>query len=868
MYSRKITRLILAVVAAALVLILGAVSLHGLFFQEKNAESTLSTGVTALLFSLLIGIALLGTLTFILKRAERAGRADRILLKLRETALESVEEGIVLTDRNEYPVWFNTTLLQMTRLTRDGADQIPLLLPISPSRSREFYKTVRETILNGNIWHGTIETEGTDGTDRTEEVTILPLKIESDEVDHFVSIRRDLTKRKQMEGELLTARNRADEVAHLKSELLAGLSDDLRPQLLDIIGTADRALEIEPNENRKTDLETIYVSAEILIRTIQDTLDFSRLETGTVELAPKPFKLRTTMGSVMKDVAPRADGRNVELILRIPPDMPDELVGDSQRLRKVLLNLLDNALYFTSRGEVRTEVRVLQREANRITIEFEVSDSGAGIPEDALSAISEMLAHGEKSVSSRAGGTGLGLAISARLVKMMGGAIHAESIQGRGSTFRFSSLFDVEGEAPLPISMPDAIRERKMKVLVVDDNTSNREIVSEMLTRFELEPVCADTPAGASDLAADSELCGSPFGLALIDSTMPAMNGLELIENLREKNLLKCPVILMTAVERGNRFKSITRHGTISFISKPVQEDGLRSAIVYAITRESTQSEPVRPEGGGPDPETYRPLRILLAEDHPVNQKLAVRSLEKKGHRVTVANNGIEAVQACERDTFDVILMDLLMPKMDGIEAARTIRKMETMTGDRTPIIALTANAGLEDKERCRDAGMDEFLSKPVRARKLYETIQRLVPRTANAGQAESEDEAGPPHVSTPSPFDGIDIASALELVDGDENILREMAGILIDCMPNMLTNIREAARDGDRQKLIRAAHNMKGSVGNVCATDAMDAAARIETLAEKGDMNAAVEATGELEDVVERLRPSLNRLGGRESCQ
>jgi CheY-like chemotaxis protein len=553
-------------------------------------------------------------------------------------------------------------------------------------------------------------------------------------------------------------------------------------------------------------------------------------------------------------LALRAHKKGLELVDYVAADVPDGLVGDPHRLRQVVVNLIGNAIKFTERGEVVLRVEAQRRATEGVELHFAVRDTGIGIAPEQQQKLFRAFSQADTSTTRKYGGTGLGLAISARLIRLMGGEVWLESEVGRGSTFHFTVPFGLaRGPAARPMP-PEPAEVHGLPVLVVDDNATNRRILREMLTNWGMRPTVVE--GGRQALAAMERALGAgePFALVLLDAMMPEMDGFTLAERIGQDAQLVGPTLMMlSSANRGEDAARCRELGVATYLTKPVRQSTLLDAVMTALGTSASGADRAAPTAARPTPVAgRRALRLLLAEDNVVNQRLAVSLLQKRGHQVVVVGNGREALAALESERFDAVLMDVQMPEMDGFEATAAIRAREAATGDHIPIIAMTAHALKEDRERCLDAGMDAYVSKPLRPQVLFDVLEAQVPVTAAAGTAAAAAAA-------------FDRDAALERVDGDVELLKELAGLFLDECPQWMAEIREAITGREASKLQEAAHALKGSVGNFGAREAFEAARRLEGIGRDPDWAHAEEAWAALEAAIGRLGAALIGLSRAE---
>ncbi len=765
--------------------------------------------------------------------------------------VENLEDGYYETDLSGNFTFFNDAMCDILGYERNAMERVNLKRFLDEENTKKVFD-IFDSVLNSGrsikaFEHLIIRK---DGSFRFVESSVSLIKDTHQDVIGFRGIVRDVTERKKAEA-LKQEKMAAEAASRSKSEFLANMSHEIRTPLNSITGLTELVLDTDLSADQREDLEVVKSASFSLLSIINDILDFSKIEAGRLELDEIPFVLRDFMGESIRILAIRAHEKGIELAFRVAPDVPDQLLGDPVRLRQVLLNLAGNAIKFTEHGEVVVSVSMKQKTDADAHLHFSVRDTGIGIPKEKHAAIFQPFQQADGSTSRRFGGTGLGLAVSSQLAGLMGGRIWVESEPGIGSNFHFTAVGKLNPEVEDVMPPKPGFDLSGVRALVVDDNAANLEIIQELLENWGMIAVTANDAKTAQRLLSDVESPAQNFRLAVIDADMPESDGFKLARGINRQSSLELPIIMMLTHSLLRGLPELKEIGVRATVTKPVRVSDLLHAVAEALgLREGGRK--VLPEEPRPAVSSYKsPLKILVTEDTPFNQKFIQRLLGRWGFQALIVENGIKAVEAVTRQPFDLILMDVQMPMMDGFEATAEIRKLETESDRRIPIIAMTAHAMKGDRERCLAAGMDDYIPKPISAAALQNMIFEHVPKALSMAPVEQKQ---PPQ---PAP-EVINRKELLTAFDNDAEFFKEAVGMFLSDFPKMLQNIETAVQTGNAKDLHMAAHALKGMVGNFQAKTAMQAAFVLEQMGRKQDFNGAEKALENLAAEMRTLKHTL----------
>jgi PAS domain S-box-containing protein len=757
-------------------------------------------------------------------------------------------------------------------------------LPYVPSEGRENHlASVTRTAKGEPLTNVELRRKRKDGTSIDFLLSTAPMFDAQGKVVAYLGVMNDITARKHAEEklklytseleaardvqeqntreltkafeDLAIAKARAEAASQAKSEFLTNMSHEIRTPLNGILGMSELLLDTSLSSEQSEYLTMLKSSTDALLTLVNDILDFSKVEARKITLEAIEFKLAESIGDTLKSLAVRASQKGLEVACALSPQVPEYLIGDPGRLRQIILNLVGNAIKFTEKGEVVVQVEVDSQSEDHAMLHFSVRDTGIGIPPEKQKIIFGPFEQADGSTTRRYGGTGLGLAITSHLVRLMGGRIWVESAPAQGSTFHFTGRFGL-GRSPGAAHWAEFARLRNLPALVVDDNSTNRHILVEVLRRWKMIPTEAEGGQRALALLEQSKRARNPYAVILLDSQMQDLDGFAVAEFVKhDLELAGAVILILTSGGRPGDAARCRQLGIAAYLMKPVKQSELLEAILLALGA---------PSGASSQPlvtrhslrEERRKLRILLAEDNPVNQALVMRLLEKRGHTVAVVANGREALEALEKASttrFDLILMDMLMPEMDGEECVARIRAKENGSASRIPIIALTAHAMNGDRERFLAIGMDGYLSKPVRAQQLFETIEGLL--QVPAGPAASQ----PPDNHRVNVLDRRQVLARFE---GDKLLLGNLISAFFNDCPMLVGAVRDAAERQDDVQFQGVTQVLKNHLALFSARAACEAADLAELAGRTQGLEHVGEALARLEEELERLLPALANLG------
>ena len=777
-----------------------------------------------------------------------AGEALRGSEERYRRIVETTPDGYYEVDINGNYTFFNEAmcdLLGYSKMDMTGMNHRAFL---DDTNSKKLLNAINQVYRTGESlkaldWAYTRR----DGSERYAESSITLITDSKGQPTGFGGFMRDTTARRQAEA-LRQAKMAAETANREKSRFLANMSHEIRTPLNSIIGLIELMLETDLRPDQREDLDVVISSAYALLSLINNLLDFSKIEAGKFELEDAPFDLRDFMKETLRMMAMRTQAKGLELSYRVAPETPNRLVGDPDRLRQILLNLIENAVKFTDEGEVVVYVASDSPTASEANLRFSVEDTGIGIPKDKQQSIFSAFKQVDAKITGRYGGTGLGLAVSSQLVKLMGGKFDVSSKTGQGSRFDFTAVFKRLPEEHRAGEASD-LDLRGIKILVVDDNATSRRITKEMLDEWQMEVKFASNSEEARQVLSGLGALEKPVDLVLIDSDMPGSDGFALARWIKDQKLKNLRMIMMLTFPHLKRKTEFQPLGVKAGVIKPLNPSEVLNAMRVALDKKTPGAEQPRKVVEAKPKTVTRSLKILVAEDTPFNQTFILRLLEKNGFHPILVENGQQAVDRFNPDAVDVILMDVQMPEMDGFEATREIRKLEAQKGGHIPIIAMTAYATEGDRERCLAAGMDDYVSKPISAGKLFKTIETLIPPDDTVQPSDEKKGCS------------LNADGLIKSFENDHNLFKELVEIFVNDYPQMLTTLRKSLKTTDAKTLSRTAHSLKGMLRNFQAEIAADTAFDLEKKGQQGELDDADKIVENLADQLDEVAKKLKAL-------
>ncbi|MDB5842085.1 MAG: hypothetical protein JWQ23_4037 [Herminiimonas sp.] len=790
------------------------------------------------------------------KRAEEALRDSEEKFR---SIVETTKDWIWSIDPEGRVLYANPAVESVLGYTPEELQGTNILTRLHPAQQQEVAETLSTLVRENATWSNMLLCwHHKDGRNRYTQSTAIPMLGDHGELLGYRGSDHDVTELKRFEYELQEAKEKAELANQAKSEFLANMSHEIRTPMNGVIGLINLVLKTPLSAQQADYLRLVKISADSLLRLLNDILDFSKMEARKLELDVVEFDLRELLGDTLKAFSASANEKGLELTYHVAMNVPATLLGDPGRLTQIIVNLAGNAIKFTHHGEVVVRVSQESSENGCAMLHFTVSDTGIGISPEQQTNIFNAFAQADSSTTRQFGGTGLGLAIVSQLVALMDGRVWVDSEAGNGTRFHFTARLNVPSAAATAVVLPPSVL-KNMAVLVVDDNRSNRLILAEILISWGMCPVLA---AGGEQALAEMQreaALGRPFPLVLLDSQMPQIDGFQLAQAIKSAPAIKDAALMMlSSSDMPDELPRSRELGITGLLRKPVKPSELFNAIVTAANIGPID----KPEPGpGPDATRAKPARrlnILVAEDHPINQILVAEILTERGHTFSIANNGIEALHMLDQQSFDVILMDGQMPEMDGYQATAEIRRRERSTGKHIHIVAVTAHAMKEDRDRCMAAGMDDYVSKPIDPEQLLERLEIVQTPIVESAAGYPAPEVEAVHITTAFNFE-----KALRRARGKHALLQQLAHLLLQDLPDAVAEIRAAVDADDAVQVERAAHRLRGAAVTVSAEPLADAAYKLEQAGRDNAADGMQKAALEVESRAAELAAALEAFTG-----
>ncbi len=798
------------------------------------------------------------------RRSEKQGgnspKADREDLQTLSLVVARTGNAILILGSDGVVQWSNEAFAELTGYEQDTTGTSLDELMFGPSTNAAARQQYASSLGSGNESTFDALLYRSDGKTLWAEMKMIPVHDDVGELSRWIVLLTDISRRRQTEEALESAKRSAEASNRSKSEFLANMSHEIRTPLNAILGMTELALATDLTREQRDYLKTVKTSADTLLDLLNDVLDISKIEAGKMEIEEVDFNLAEVVRETSKALAVRAHERGLELAVHMPMDIPHALRGDPTRIRQVLFNLVGNAIKFTEQGEVVVDVEQQWQTDDEIGLLFSVTDTGIGIPKDRLKKIFDSFTQVDASMARRFGGTGLGLTITSELVRLMDGTLWVKSQLGQGSTFYFTLTLKLGDNANPPVTKLEQDELGGLTALIVDDNATNRQILDEMMSHWGLQTTLC---SGASSALRELERAASeqqPFDLVLLDAMMPVVDGFQLAELIRQRpELQPGTVMMLSSADRPNSTAKCRELGIATYLIKPISASALLEAILSTIDRDRISARHrrlpvINQDASLLQTQCVRSLNILLVDDHEPNRRLVESILKRRGHSVQSEEDGDAAINACRHQSFDAVLMDVQMPGRNGFSATRAIRKDEKTVGGHVPIIALTAHALKGDREKCLDAGMDGYLSKPIHADELIALVEQVaLPPTPETSHL---------NLTTPTETDTTDafsIDAALRRMGGETDLLREHIGYVLSDVPQLVASIKESI-DGDDAKSVEiAAHRLKSLVSSYDHSEARELCQSIESDAAKSNLSEATRRLARLEELMQSFARAVN---------
>jgi two-component system, sensor histidine kinase and response regulator len=794
--------------------------------------------------------------------------ADRADLETLSLVASRAGNAIMILGGDGNVQWVNTSFHRLSGYdpTEAIGRRLDELL-FGPSTSAKSRQELTTAVQSGTETTTDILQYRKDGTTIWTETQLIPVHDDAGELSRHIVIQSDISKRRQTEDALQAAKESAESSCRSKSEFLANMSHEIRTPLNAILGMTELALATELSREQRDYLRTVKSAANTLLDLLNDVLDISKIEAGKMEIEEVDFNLAEVVRETLKALAMRAHEKGLELAVHMPMDIPQSLRSDPTRIRQVLFNLVGNAIKFTEHGNVIVDIQQQWQSHDEVGLQFAVTDTGIGIPKDRLKKIFESFTQVDSSIARRFGGSGLGLTITSELLRLMDGKIWVKSTYNKGSTFFFTLTLKLADPLKHTFTRLERTELEGIRVLIVDDNATNRQILEEMVSHWGMQPTSCEDASSALRILEESSGSreGTPFDLLIIDAMMPEIDGFQLAQLIQQRPELDTGTVMMlSSTDRPNSTDKCNELGIATYLVKPVSASALLEAILSTLDKDRLTESHKRVEAtlvataASPlNVKSERPLRVLIVDDHEPNRRLCESILLRRGHSVHSEADGDAAIEACCNDRFDVVLMDVQMPGLNGFAATRAIRQYEQQHGGHVPIVALTAHALKGDREKCLDAGMDSYLSKPIHAIELIEVVETVVCASRQDFRESNADSSN--DGSEIEKVADFSLEAGLKRMNGEKDLLLEHLSYVLTDMPQLTATMKHAAAAGDAKQLEINAHRLKSLVSSYDHSEAVELTQAIESDAKTGDLGEASSRIDRLEPILESFARAID---------